>query len=175
MHGTTVTVVCTAFLLRQEASKGTASALGGARLARYIGNADGSGCGGTGTVRMNYLPDSRLDPYIAAADDGVEGVLTEDDIVAMCEELHQVWAFGWFWECRMFPASPVSLQHVLWQGSGDGMPGSGVLGWRLGWLGFDGDWGRERVLTEDCTLLHLRGEQTQVGVRCDPCSKDSRQ
>ncbi|MEW5305856.1 MAG: hypothetical protein WDW36_008371 [Sanguina aurantia] len=72
-----------------EASKGTASALGGARLARYIGNADGSGCGGTGTVRMNYLPDSRLDPYIAAADDGVEGVLTEDDIVAMCEELHQ--------------------------------------------------------------------------------------
>ncbi|MEW5308165.1 MAG: hypothetical protein WDW38_000143 [Sanguina aurantia] len=72
-----------------EASKGTASALGGARLARYIGNADGSGCGGAGTVRMNYFLDSRLDRYIALAEDSVEGVLAEEDIVAMCEELNQ--------------------------------------------------------------------------------------
>lgn len=78
-------------MFEQEASKGTASALGGARLARYIGNADGSGCGGAGTVRMNYFLDSRLDRYIALAEDSVEGVLAEEDIVAMCEELNQVW------------------------------------------------------------------------------------
>ncbi|MEW5299229.1 MAG: hypothetical protein WDW36_002264 [Sanguina aurantia] len=71
-----------------EVAKDTASALGGARLTRYIGNADGTS-GGSGAVRLNYFSDNRLDRYVAVADDSVEGVLSEDEIIAMCEELNQ--------------------------------------------------------------------------------------
>lgn len=65
-----------------EMYKNTNGALGTQRLTRYV-QQDGT----AERVRVNYAGDARLDPFVEHAQHNSDGLLSEDDIEDLCEQL----------------------------------------------------------------------------------------